>query len=289
MRVRERHAVIIAGPNGSGKSTLTEDPVEFRIALPDTRINPDVILRQLERDHPDTPKSELEKRAFSDARELRQSCCRNGTSFMLETVFSHASNLAFLEQLRTSGFEITLVLVLTEDPRINVERVARRVASGGHSVPVTKVHLRYYRLMKMLPLAVEAVDHVLVFDTSHEDRVRLCYERSGVLEVLDNPPAYVDKCLIGAMAERTRQRQELEERHSGPQVTASLLEAVYVGPIIELTSHYLLQSIEPGGLVLHNRVSLPGVLADLIPGGSMKIKYIEGMATFEPLLFTEIP
>ena len=55
-------------------------------------------------------------------------------SFGFETVFSHSSNVEFLEALRVLGYDIHLFFVCTESHEINIARVENRVALGGHDV-----------------------------------------------------------------------------------------------------------------------------------------------------------
>ena len=48
-----------------------------------------------------------------------------------------------------------LVFVETNNPQINVERVALRVRQGGHDVAIDKIIARYDRTLQLLPKTVE--------------------------------------------------------------------------------------------------------------------------------------
>ena len=49
---------------------------------------------------------------------------------------------------------------------ISTQRVAMRVAQGGHDVPPDKLAKRFPRTMRNLERAIERLPHVLVFDNS---------------------------------------------------------------------------------------------------------------------------
>jgi predicted ABC-type ATPase len=60
-----------------------------------------------------------------------------------ETVMSHPSKLALLDRASLLGDRVMLVSVGTNDPQVNVERVALRVRQGRHDVPMAKIINRY--------------------------------------------------------------------------------------------------------------------------------------------------
>ena len=73
---------------------------------------------------------------------LRRKLVAENISFSFETVMSEPGKVRFLGEARNSGFRTYLYFIATEDPEINVARVARRVAEGGHSVPNEKIVAR---------------------------------------------------------------------------------------------------------------------------------------------------
>jgi predicted ABC-type ATPase len=123
-------AVVIAGPNGSGKSTLTADLREGSFPLPDCYINADEIAVSLRAAGVGDP----EYAAFLEGWRLRQVYREQRRSFAYETVLSHASGILDLKRLRASGYQVVLIVVTTRHPRLNVQRVRRRVLTGGHDV-----------------------------------------------------------------------------------------------------------------------------------------------------------
>jgi predicted ABC-type ATPase len=152
--------LMIAGPNGSGKTTLTKKMraggVDFGVY-----INPDDIALTLTGDYPARV-----AQAQIEADRLRDECLKEGRSFSFETVMSHPSKIELLKQAKALGFDALLYFVSTANPRINVRRVAQRVAEGGHDVPVDRIIDRYERTMAMLPAAILAADVARLFDNT---------------------------------------------------------------------------------------------------------------------------
>jgi len=80
---------------------------------------------------------------------------------------SHISKVDLLAQARAAGFQTVLYFVATEDPNLNVLRVAQRVALGGHPVAEEKIRSRYARAMTYLPAAIAEADRSVLFDNSY--------------------------------------------------------------------------------------------------------------------------
>ena len=69
------------------------------------------------------------------------------------------------------GFRTYLYYVATEDPEINISRVAHRVRMGKHDVPRDKIIERYHRSLALLADAVTCADRAYLFDNSGSERV----------------------------------------------------------------------------------------------------------------------
>jgi replicative DNA helicase len=151
---------MIAGPNGAGKTTLTDRLRKDGIQL-GKYINPDDIAKDL-------IGSPIERAAKSQAiaDQKRDTCILAKQSFTFETVMSHPSKVDILVRAKEAGFFVQLFYIGTDDPKTNIERVANRVAEGGHDVPTEKIISRWGRTMRFLHEAIRAVDDALIFDNS---------------------------------------------------------------------------------------------------------------------------
>lgn len=154
---------MVAGPNGSGKTTLTRQLRDGGVDL-GTYINPDDIALSLEGDA-----ETVSREAQRLADEQRAACLEARQSFSFETVMSHPSKVELLRAARRQGYFNLLFFVGLEDPRINVARVAQRVALGGHDVPAERIVARYGRTMALLPSAVRTCHRCVLFDNSQPD------------------------------------------------------------------------------------------------------------------------
>jgi predicted ABC-type ATPase len=152
--------IMFAGPNGSGKTTLIQHIQGQGIDL-GHYINADDIAATLSGGYDQRVR---EAQAIADQR--RETCLRNGEDFSFETVMSHPSKVEFLARATAAGFDSTLYFISTENPALNVARVAQRVAQGGHDVPTDRIVARYARTMALLPAALMAANQAFVFENS---------------------------------------------------------------------------------------------------------------------------
>lgn len=155
---------LLAGPNGAGKSTLYETRVAPSLKAP--FINADLIQRQ-EMDDP-SPEAAYRAARIADAR--RADHLASGASFATETVFSHPSKLALVEDAKARGFDVILFHVGVARPDLSVARVAERVKEGGHPVPEAKIRERYDRNGPLIRAAMLLASRGFVFDNSALNR-----------------------------------------------------------------------------------------------------------------------
>lgn len=102
---------------------------------------------------------------------IRQKLVAAHRSFSFETVMSSPDKIDFLKKTSKSGYRNYLYFVATDDPLINISRVAYRVKTGGHDVPKEKIESRYYRSLDLLLNAVKSTNRAYIFDNSGEESV----------------------------------------------------------------------------------------------------------------------
>ena len=156
---------LLAGPNGAGKSTLYKAQVLAKTIPADAEfVNADVY-EAAELKHITDPVARSEQaRLWADAR--RAQLLLTGQSFVSETVFSHESKLALIENAQAQGFLVMLLVVALDDPAQLLERVARRVNEGGHPVPKQRILERYPRTLANLTKAVRLADAAVLYDST---------------------------------------------------------------------------------------------------------------------------
>lgn len=131
-------------------------------------INPDNIAQE---QFGDWNSQEAVLKAAQEATRLRYQCLNEGKSFVFETVFSSPEKLDFLRKAKDAGFFIRFFYVCTENPEINVLRIAQRYLNGGHEVPISKVINRYYKSLALAAQAIDFVDRAYIYDNSRNNEL----------------------------------------------------------------------------------------------------------------------
>jgi predicted ABC-type ATPase len=174
---------IIGGPNGAGKTTSAR--VLLRDVLEGVEfLNADEIARRISPDDTDAA-------AFAAGRELierMRGLVQQGSSFAFESTLSGKSYLRMIEQCKADGWRVSLFYFWLPSAEYSMERVARRVRQGGHSIPPDVIRRRYSAGVSnmhnlYLPLAEEAE----IYDNSDRQRLLIAARREGrPVEVLDH-------------------------------------------------------------------------------------------------------
>jgi len=168
---------VVAGPNGSGKTSTTEKLLANQWTADSVYINPDNIAKEK---FGDWNSEEAILKAAKESTRLRYECLENKRSFVFETVFSSQEKLEFLRKAHEVGFFIRFFYVCTENPEINVLRIAQRYLNGGHEVPISKIFSRYYKSLILSAQAIQFVDRAYVYDNSRDNELpQLLYRTSN--------------------------------------------------------------------------------------------------------------
>jgi len=165
---------IIAGPNGAGKTTFA---LSFLPEVANCRhfVNADLIAAGLS---PLAPEAELRAASRLFMQEIRQ-CIGRRQSFGFETTLSGRGYLRLIEKLRRDGWIVELIYLALPDVLMSAERVAERIAHGGHSVPPDVIERRFPRsLRNLLEHYAGAVDRTRCFLNADASR-RLIFSQEG--------------------------------------------------------------------------------------------------------------
>ncbi|MEX3917865.1 zeta toxin family protein [Paraburkholderia sp. BR10872] len=248
--------LVFAGPNGSGKSTITEailsDPAQFDGEY----INADDIARALEPEIPDYLERNLKAAAMAE--ELRVQAMSEGRDFAFETVMSTPEKVALMTQAKALGYRVTLVFVTTQDPEINVQRVAGRVAVGGHAVEPDAIRRRYEAAMALLPAALEQADQATILDNSQgrDGIVVVANKIDDAIEIQESAAdvPWVGEKLVEPLKARQLSRRLMNVVAGGRTICGAEAKdgKDYSGEILRVTRHHVLQEVD-GALILHDR------------------------------------
>ncbi len=156
---------IIAGPNGAGKTTFALKYLP-EVAGCHNFVNADLIAAGLA---PLAPEKELLAASRLFLKEI-QNYINQRVSFGFETTLSGRSYLKLVSRLLTDGWQVELIYLALPDVEMSVQRVAERVAHGGHSVAEEVIRRRFPRsLYNLLYLFGENVSHARCFMNSGND------------------------------------------------------------------------------------------------------------------------
>ncbi len=138
--------LLIGGPNGAGKSTVA--PGLIRELLGDAPfVNADTIARGMAGP---LRQDAVAMAAGRRALDLIGGLIAEQSSFAFESTLSSRSLARTLAKAREAGFRVTLAYVWVPSPEVAIERVGRRVRSGGHSIPPDVIRRRYLRSLANL-------------------------------------------------------------------------------------------------------------------------------------------
>ena len=196
---------LIAGPNGAGKSTLYRALVRDGILGPPLEfVNADLYESTHLQHITDAQERSEAARTWAEARRAALLTAR--TPFASETVFSHPSKLALMEEAQRHGYTVALYIVALDDPTRLLDRVAQRVREGGHPVPPERILARYPRTMAHLAQAVCLADVAYLYDATEvaEGGPRLVAIRTATATtaLVDAMPAWVERMLSAGGAEQ---------------------------------------------------------------------------------------
>lgn len=157
--------IVIAGPNGSGKTSLTQKLMIHEWANGCVFVNPDQLAQDLFGGW-NVPDAVI--KAANEAERIREACLEEKSSLVFETVMSTESKVDFIKRAKAAGYFVRLFFVSTNSPTINCSRIAQRVMSGGHTVPIEKVISRYAKSIVNCADVIRHVDRAYIYDNSQE-------------------------------------------------------------------------------------------------------------------------
>jgi len=121
---------MIAGPNGAGKTT-TAMPLILNTTIVYEFVNADEIARGLAPMHPESMSLTASKLMINRIKELLEA----SKSLAFETTGSGTNYIKHFKEAQRNGYEVCLMFLWLPSPDLAVERVAQRVAQGGHYIP----------------------------------------------------------------------------------------------------------------------------------------------------------
>jgi len=105
-------------------------------------------------------------RRLGEAERLR-------TSFAIETTLSSTMYVRRIRSWKEWGYRVSLHFIELPSDEFAVQRVAMRVAAGGHSVPESDVRRRYHRGLELFEQVYKPLVDEWYHWFSNEEGIRL--------------------------------------------------------------------------------------------------------------------
>ena len=186
-----KELVVLGGPNGAGKTTAAQIVIPRKLDIAEF-INADEIARGLSPFNPDGAALAAGRLMLQRMRNLAS----GEQSFAIETTCSGRGHLNFLRQCKNAGWRIIFVFLWLPSPQIALDRVARRVAAGGHAVQPEIVVRRYWSgLRNMYSSYLPLADVAAVYDNGGDEPILIAERITGADLTVHDPECW--KSLVG--------------------------------------------------------------------------------------------
>ncbi len=161
--------IVLAGVNGAGKSSVAG---EFLRASGGDFVNPDTLAADLRAANPHLTLEQSNALAWQLNLKGLRAAIDARTPYAFETTLGGRTISAELERAARADIDVCIWYVGLDSVERHLARIRRRVATGGHTIPDTKVRERYEtsraNLIRLLPLLSE----LMLFDNSQDTRGR---------------------------------------------------------------------------------------------------------------------
>ena len=183
--------IVVIGANGAGKTTWAR---RHRTTLPKPFYNADWIAEGLG-DANDRTMQEAARHIVDEQIEADLSQAR---TFGFESTYSGHSRPNIVRRAKNAGYTTGAIFIGTEDARINISRVAKRVEEGGHDVAEHEVKRRWSAALANLLDTWDAFDTIRVLDSSGTEPIEIALKSGPGARTISTFPQWAQ-----AIAERT--------------------------------------------------------------------------------------
>ena len=131
---------IISGCNGAGKTTASYTVLPDMINCKEF-VNADEIARGLSPFQPEKVSIEAGRIMLTRIKDL----LKHSIDFAFETTLATKSYAQLIKTAQANGYFVTLLFFWLNTPELAIERVKKRVDSGGHNIPEEIIRRRYIK------------------------------------------------------------------------------------------------------------------------------------------------
>ncbi len=160
---------IICGCNGAGKTTASFTVLPEILQCKEF-VNADEIARGLSPFNPEDVAIEAGRLMLQRIELLLE----REASFSIETTLATKSYINLVRRAQAKGYQVKILFFWLNSPELAIQRVAERVAKGGHNIPEPIIRRRYASGIKNLfNLFMSEVDYWDIYDNSKYPRKQI--------------------------------------------------------------------------------------------------------------------
>lgn len=184
---------ILAGPNGTGKTTYYETAIAEKFIAPTLPfVNVDLITRDL----PGGYTAENFAKADSITRYNIGVHLNAKSDFMIESNLATQKDYDWITGMIKKGYDVVLFFLCTSRVEINIGRVQRRVAEGGHDIAKPIIEHRYKMGLTYLKGNLHLFSKAYLIDNSSETALVMAELSNGsILSRQPQVPKWVSDVL----------------------------------------------------------------------------------------------
>lgn len=154
---------VIAGINGAGKSSIAGAYLRQRGG---DYFNPDEVARRLMNAEPALTQTDANIRAWHLGVERLQRAIAYDHDYSFETTLGGQTICQLLHHAIEQGRQVRILFCGLSSPALHIQRVAARVARGGHDIPELKIRERWHSTLHNMMGLIPKCHAVRVFDNS---------------------------------------------------------------------------------------------------------------------------
>ena len=180
--IMARMLYIIAGCNGAGKTTASMTILPKALLVREF-VNADEIAKGLSPFNPEGVAIEAGRLMLE-----RIDCLINrGESFSIETTLSTRSYINLVRRAHAEGYQVHLIYFWLKSPELAMQRVAERVAHGGHNIPQDVIVRRYTAgISNLFNLFMNEVDSWMIYDNSDNNREEIAVGAKEIIDIINS-------------------------------------------------------------------------------------------------------
>lgn len=164
-----KNLYIISGCNGAGKTTASYTVLPEVLHCKEF-VNADEIARGLSPFNPQSVAIEAGRLMLQRIEDLLV----KDESFSIETTLATKSYINLVRRAQVKGYTVRLLFFWLNSPELALQRIAERVAKGGHNIPEPIVRRRYVAgICNLFRLFMSEVDSWEIYDNSEYPAVQI--------------------------------------------------------------------------------------------------------------------